>query len=63
MQVSITLPDLVVIAPVFLLADIPGETKMADKLTIPPSVLKLYSLHLLVCDFYRLISLPKRRSE
>ena len=25
MQVSITLPDLVVIAPVFLLADIPGE--------------------------------------
>ena len=57
------LPLFIVTVPVFLLADISAESKMADKLKSHAlSVLKFYFI--LACDFYRFkTSFPKRGSE
>ena len=49
--------------PVFLLADITGETKMADKLKVPCHLAYSNSTRytcLFSCDIYRLTSFPKR---
>ena len=48
---------------VFLLVEVPEETKMAYKLNVLISVLKFNLLFGLTCDFYLLASFPKRGTE